>query len=455
MVIRGIKAADSLNRQSIILGLFKATDMFISFYITRLVFSYIGESSLYGVWLTIISILNWFNIVDFGIANGLRNNLADLLAKNRIQDAKAMVSTAYALLFKAVLAAIILISAVQLLIDWNTALGVETSVLPGKTVSLLFCIMIPAFLLRLWLTTINAVAYARQDAELGMLVQLLSNVMILVMILTIPDIEGGGSLLALGIIYSGSYLLVGVSVNYLLFLRRYADIAPSIRCIRKAYYPALMGVSFKFFLIQAAGVIMFTTDNMIITQVLGASEVVSYQLTYKIFSLTTIVAGIILTPVWSAFTHAYAHNDVSFITKTLRRLISYMVPLFFAVVVLILISPGLIRLWIGAEIPIPLYLRLFTGLFVLVSTWNAIFAYFLNGVHKLTLQLITSTIGAAVNIPVSVVLAHSFGNAGVILGTSVSLLPFTIFGTIQALQVISDLKNTKMRNHSTAQEDSP
>ncbi len=449
-MISRLKRLESIHKQTILLGIFKAFDLLISFAITRMVFSYIDNTTLYGVWLTILSILNWFNLADFGIGNGLRNNLTDLLARKKINEAREMVSTAYYLLFKAVVIGIIIISTIQLFLDWDEIFNIRDEVISNRSIKLLFSIMIPAFFLRLWLSTINAVAYAEQDAALGIIIQLISNIMVLTAILLLPYLVDWNKLFLLGIVYSVSYIVVGILVNMFLFKKRYAAIRPSIKYVRKSFRSRLMGLSMRFFIIQIAGVVIFTTDNIIITQVLGASEVVSYQLTYKVFSITTIVAGIILTPVWSAFTHAYVIEDINFITKTLRRLISYMIPLLAAVILLIFISPYLVHIWIGQEINISLSLRLFMGLFVLVSTWNNIFAYFLNGVNKINLQLATSMAGALVNIPISVALAHIFGNSGVILGTSISLLPFTFIGAIQTYYVVKEMKINRLMRDTTA-----
>ena len=57
--------------------------------------SYFGDDGLLGVWYTLIAALNWILIFDFGVGNGLRNNLSKALAAKDFENAKRLVSTAY------------------------------------------------------------------------------------------------------------------------------------------------------------------------------------------------------------------------------------------------------------------------------------------------------------------------------------------------------------------------
>ena len=58
-----------------------AITLLISFIIVPLVLGFIGEIE-YGIWLTISSIVAWFNYFDVGLGNGLRNKLAVALARD-------------------------------------------------------------------------------------------------------------------------------------------------------------------------------------------------------------------------------------------------------------------------------------------------------------------------------------------------------------------------------------
>ena len=58
----------------------KAISIMISFIIVPLTLGYVGRVE-YGIWMTISSIIAWFSFFDIGLGNGLRNKLAEALAK--------------------------------------------------------------------------------------------------------------------------------------------------------------------------------------------------------------------------------------------------------------------------------------------------------------------------------------------------------------------------------------
>ena len=58
--------------------------------------SYFDAYESLGVWYTILSILSWVSLFDFGMANGLRNVLASSIALNDYDKSSRLVSSAYA-----------------------------------------------------------------------------------------------------------------------------------------------------------------------------------------------------------------------------------------------------------------------------------------------------------------------------------------------------------------------
>jgi Na+-driven multidrug efflux pump len=85
-------------------------------------------------------------------------------------------------------------------------------------------------------------------------------------------------------------------------------------------------------------------------------------------------------------------------------------------------------------------LSAFMGLYAIISTWNNIFAYFINGVGKIKLQMYYGIIAMIINIPISIFFAKTLnmGSAGVILGTCVSLLFGFTLGPIQYYKIINN-----------------
>ena len=58
----------------------KPVSMILSLMYTPILLNYLGNEK-YGLWATLLSVINWVNYFDVGIGNGLRNLLAKELSR--------------------------------------------------------------------------------------------------------------------------------------------------------------------------------------------------------------------------------------------------------------------------------------------------------------------------------------------------------------------------------------
>jgi O-antigen/teichoic acid export membrane protein len=122
--LRAIDARDKLIYTNIAYSLvLKGVSVFISFFSVRISLDFLSQSE-YGVWLTIMSVLNWITLLDLGFGSGLRNNLSEALAENNMERARKLVSTAYISLSGIFLAAMIIILPLIGLLNWASLLHV-------------------------------------------------------------------------------------------------------------------------------------------------------------------------------------------------------------------------------------------------------------------------------------------------------------------------------------------
>ena len=164
----------------------------------------------------------------------------------------------------------------------------------------------------------------------------------------------------------------------------------------------MAGLGINFFILQIAVIIIFSTDNMIITQVLGPAAVTPYNISFKYFSIPIMIFSIVVTPFWSAYTDAHAKGDLVWIKKSINRLSQTWILIFAMVIVMLLASQDFYKFWVGNDLQIPILLSILMGIFAIISTWNNIFAAFLNGLGKIKLQIYYSLFGMIINIPLSV-----------------------------------------------------
>ena len=101
-----------------------AITLLISFIIVPLVLGFIGEIE-YGIWLTISSIVAWFNYFDVGLGNGLRNKLAVALAEGDDEMANIYISSSYAIIGIISIAMFLGFYIIANFVSWNSILNTE------------------------------------------------------------------------------------------------------------------------------------------------------------------------------------------------------------------------------------------------------------------------------------------------------------------------------------------
>ena len=79
------------------------------------------------------------------------------------------------------------------------------------------------------------------------------------------------------------------------------------------------------------------------------------------------------------------------------------------------------------------------GIYTVISVWNNIYAFFVNGIGRIKPQLYSAIVAGLINVPLSIYFAKYLvlGISGVILGTIVSLFLFSIIGPIQSYYILN------------------
>lgn len=412
----------------------KAINAAISFLIIPLYLAYLTEVS-FGIWLTVSAVLNWFNFFDLGMGNGLRNRFAEAKAAGDTALAKSFVSTTYALLILISVALLGLFLIANIFFDWSVIFaapyGLKSDV--NKMVVVLAVLFCPQFFLQL----IKMVATADQRPAIANLMNTVVNILHLLALYVLAQ-QGSPSLFKLALAIGGINMLVPLLANIIFFSGEYRNVAPSIKSVNFEYSRSLMGLGFVFFIMQGAALVVFMTDNLIITRVLGPEEVPAYNIAFRYFNLIVVFFGLVTTPFWSAFTEAYIKKDMAWINKVMRKLYTLWFGVAVIGVIMFFVSPYVYSIWIGDEIKIPMLLNLIMMIWVLATTGLSIFGIFLSGVGKLRLSLYHSIVVMIINIPMSIWLANysELGSAGVMLATLFGVLLRLFFQPRQTFKLI-------------------
>lgn len=181
----------------------KPISMVLSLAHTPLMLAYLGDEK-YGVWATLLSIVNWINYFDVGIGNGLRQILPRQLAEKDYGDARRSISTAYTVLTLISVAIYIVLLLSVLLFDWKNVFSTTVEVSP------VLCICFTYICINFVLSLVRTIHYSLQRSERNAIRGVISQV-ITVAGMFVLTLSGSGSLVAVALVHGGASLLVNIA----------------------------------------------------------------------------------------------------------------------------------------------------------------------------------------------------------------------------------------------------
>jgi O-antigen/teichoic acid export membrane protein len=431
---RSIKAKKNIAA----LVLIKGVSVLTSFILVPLTINYLSPVK-YGIWLTMFGIVGWFGLLDIGLGNGLRNKFAESVAAGDKKSARIYLSTSYALLGIIMSVACLLFFILNQFLDWSSILNVSTdeTLELGKVAAVIFGFFCMQLVVKLISSVLLADQKAAFAAALNTICSLLSLVTVFVLTKTA---HGSGSLLNMALAIGLINVIVPLLASFWFFATFYKEYRPSFKQVNFKYAKGLMNVGAMFFLFQSTALIVVATDNIIISQLFGPADVTPYNIALKYFTPVLVIFNILSTPLWSAYTEAYAHKDTDWIRRITGKMIKVWLLLFIAIIPMLFFAELAYEFWVGKEIKIPFILTAFMAVYVMLSSWNQIFGNFINGIGKLRLAFYLTIVTAVINIPLCIFLAKyaGFGVAGIIAASSLSLIPDIIFLPIQYYKIVKN-----------------
>lgn len=394
-------------KKNIISSLFiKGFSIAISLVLLPITLNYV-DSSAYGVWLTLSSIVGWFVFFDIGLTQGLRNKFAEAVAVGNTELAQIYVSTTYAILTIIFLSLWVVFIITNNFLDWSAILNVEAGM--RTDVTRLAIIVFTYFCLSFVLRIITTILIADQRPAKSSLIDLAGQASSLLFIIILVKTTEG-SLIRLGLAFCVSPLLIMVAANMVLFRGIYAKYRPSLRKIRFTYAKELFNLGLVFFIIQLANIIQYQTANIIIARNFSTADVTSYNVVYKYFSVINMVFMIFLTPFWSASTEAYQKGDYQWIKNGIKRYNQLNLLMIAAGILMLVFSETIYRVWLGEDkVTIGFTLSLFGFLFFNTSVFGGKYVSFLNGISALRIQFIACLISPFLYIGLVLLLINHFG----------------------------------------------
>ncbi len=364
------------------------------------------NSTQYGIWLALSSIVGWFSFFNIGLTNGLRNKFAEAKALGDDSGAQTYVSTTYATLILIFSAVWIIFLVINPLLDWAKILNVPAEM--RAEVSMLAVIVFTYFCLQFILKIITTLIVADQQPAKSSLIDLLGQVISMLFIFVLIKTTEG-SLIKLGWALCLSPIIVLIGANIFFFRKKYYIYRPLISKIDFSQSKSLFNLGLTFFIIQIASLIQYQSANIIIAQGFGTEEVTSYNVVYRYFNVIGMAFGIFLAPFWSAATDAFFKNDIPWIKKAITRYLQLGILLLCGGGIMLLFSEQVYQLWLQDKVDIDFTLSLWGYIFICSFTFASIFVNFLNGISALKIQFWASLISPVIYVAVALLLINYYG----------------------------------------------
>ena len=398
-----------------------------------LTLTYLGNER-FGLWMTISSVIALLSFADMGVGNGLLNAISDADGKDDVTSVRRYISSAFIIL--SVIAIIILIISfiVYPFISWAQFFNVKT-VQAGQEAGPALAVFMVCFALNIPLGIVQRVQLGLQQGFLSNLWQAAGSIIGLLAILVAVHFHAGLPWLVLAM--AGAPLLVSLLNGGVFFGYTRPDLRPKLALASRAAAKKVAHVGLLFLVLQIAVAITSSSDNIIITRILGPVEVAPYAVTAKMFSFITIVILMLAGPLWPAYSEAAARGDTAWIRNTLSR--SIKATLLFATIssfFLFWAGPTLLEWWVGPQIKPPTMLFMGLAIWTVMEATGVALAMFLNGLNIVRTQVIIAMVYAISCITMKIIFIEHFGISGIAWGAVITYGPIVLIAYTLTIQNI-------------------
>lgn len=410
----------------------KGGALFVYIFIIPAYMRYFDNKIILGVWFTILSVLSWILEFDLGIGNGLRNRLVDTFVNKNYLKAKEYISSAYIIITLIAIGIALLGYIICPYINWNLFFNISENYISTnillKTVRIVLLGILVQFVLRI----VTSILYALQHSFIPNLLNLISAIMLLLYVLNSASISAEHNIVMLAYANIITVNLPLLVATIIVFTTKLKECMPSIRLFKTQYATDVMKLGGIFFWIQIMAMILFNTNEYLITWFLSPYMVVDYQIYNKIFTLGGILVSLAMTPIWSAVTKARVENNYKWIRKLYNKLMLLGVLGVCIEIMIVPITQIIINLWLRDNaIKVNYIYAIIFAISGSLFLWSSVVASVSNGLGELRTQLIFVTIGALVNIPLAFIGAKLFQSyIAIVIANIISLAPYCIIQPI-------------------------
>jgi len=434
------KRTKNVGKNSLYMVIIQLVSIALSLVLVPLTIGYVNPD-IYGVWLTLSSIVGWISVLNIGLNNSLRNRFTEARTLGDDGLAHRYVSTTYALLSLIFGVFLIVFLCVNQFLNWSMILNLPPEF--NGELHKAMAIIVAYFCMRFILSTINMILLADQRAAENSLRSLIEQFLSFIIIWVLTKTTEG-SLLYLCLALCVTPVLVLIIFNVSLFRNRYKLYAPSIFTVDFSLCRDLFSVGIKFFIISIAGIIQFQLTNFLILRYYGGEQVTCYNIAYKYFNVAYVLFLHILTPLWSAVTEAKVKHDYKWIKAILNKYLLLGLVFSAGVVLMLILSDTMYHVWLRDNyIYIPFSISMVLAIYNVIAMIGGIYVNILNGMGVLNTQMLVCVVSPFLYLVLCyLMIAHTqLGIVGIVIASILSNFNAWLIAPVQVYKSIKRITN--------------
>jgi O-antigen/teichoic acid export membrane protein len=394
----------------------RVVGLLVSLVTLPLTFRYLGPER-YGLWMVLISIISVMGFADLGIGNGLMNAISEAYGKDDRILAREYMTSAFVMMLCIALSLAIAGAAAYPFMPWMRLFNVKSPAVAAEGAQALL-VLYAWFVISIPIGVITRAQAGLQKGYLPQIVAALGSVLTLLALLVAIGLHGS---LAWLVFASTMGSVVATAFNGWLLFHEHPWLLPARHAYRRSAASKILKLGLMFFVLQCATALGYTSDNIVIAQVMGADAVAAYAVPQKLFSFVGMLIGMGITPLWPAYGEALARGDVAWVRRvffgSVWIALAISVPL---CTLLTLAGPWILRVFFGKSLHTPLSVLVVLAVWGVVAAVSAPIAMLLNGAGALKAPTIVAVTASSINLVLSIILTRRFGVIGVCSGSIIT-----------------------------------
>lgn len=281
---------------------------------------YFVSDDLYGAWLTVISVLSWTLLFDFGFGSGLRSKLGQAIDGKDDSSQKSLISSAYLGTIAISLVFLTIVLFFVWSIDINALINVSEGIIGLFELRVAMTVLAIGLFFEFILKNVVYIFYAWRRSAIAASFALISNSALLFFFIVFSNFSFEHRFLIAALVYALTVNIPLLVATIIFFSqKKHRFLAPRLSSFNWATCKSVMSIGIAFFAVQIGFFILSQTDSFLVSNLFSSSDVVLYTKYSKIFTFFIgLMGAVVQQPIWSAVSAAASARDKRSIKKYLK-----------------------------------------------------------------------------------------------------------------------------------------